>query len=71
MSKIFTSSSWGDHVALVINMPADQALVQQINGGTFNHLDDGATQLAINNLQLIFGEELQVSRMMSFKTPLS
>jgi hypothetical protein len=39
---MFTSNDWDNHVALVIHLPVDQALLQQINNGAFNYLNDGA-----------------------------
>lgn len=71
MSKIFSSNDWDNHVALVINLPVDQALVQQINNGAFNYLNDSAIELTVNQMQKMFGEELTVIKMQTFKTPLT
>ena len=71
MSKLFGSNNWDNHVALVIHLPVDQALVQQINNGAFAYLNDGAVELTINNLRKMFGEELAVLKMQTFKTPFS
>jgi hypothetical protein len=47
--------SWDNQVALVVQLPTNQNLVNQINSGAFNNFQDGAVEQNISILKTIFG----------------